>query len=421
MTDRIIKNYSQIATTPLRKKLLAIDEAGLAAIETRAAILQNVKVDNNRLIIKDQEYDLSLYKTLKVIGFGKASCKAAEALEEVLGTLIQTGIAIGIGPTACELIKTYQGTHPQPSYENVAISEQILEICKNATAEDLVIVVVSGGGSALLCWPKTECDQSQILYHQFLKTGGTIKEMNTIRKHISLLKGGGLAKFLYPATVASLIFSDIPGDDFKMIASGPTYFDETTVSDAEQILTKYNLTKFDLVETPKDRKYFEKITNIPLVTNSLALQAMAQKARDLGLTPQIASGEIYDEAPKLLALMREKLQSKTAVLAGGEPKMKVSKGNGSGGRNLYVGLHALATLSDQECFLALASDGLDNSDAAGAIVDAQTLQKAHALGVDVADAIEEFDGYGLFKKLDELIFTGPTEANVSDLFILLKE
>ena len=421
MAEHIIKNYSQIATTPLREQVLAIAEAGLAAIDTESAILNNIKLEQNRLVIKGQTFDLSKYKNLKVVGFGKASCRAAQALERVLGNLIEQGVALGLAPVACELIKTYHGTHPEPSYENVAVSEQIMQICKDATADDLVIVVVSGGGSALLCWPKQECDQSQILYHQFLRTGGTIQELNSIRKHISLLKGGGLAKFLYPATVIGLIFSDIPGDHLDIIASGPTYLDQTTVSDAEQIIKKYNLPKFDLIETPKDPKYFEKITNIALVTNDLALQAMAKKAEELGFGAHIASDQFYEEAPELLQTMRKLSANKTVVLAGGEPKMKIPAGGGTGGRNLYVSLHALATGSDQEYFLALASDGFDNSGAAGAIADSQSRAKAQAQGIDLTVVIEKFDGYNTFQKLDELIFTGPTEANVSDLFILLRE
>ncbi len=414
-----IKNFSQQATTPLRQSILSIAEAGLAAIDTKSVIKQNIRIANNHLIIKDQVFDLSGFKKIKVIGFGKASCPAAEALEEALGQLLDSGVAIGISPAACELIDTYEGTHPQASYQNVAASEQVVEISKGATSDDLVIVVVSGGGSALLCWPKTECDQSQILYHHFLKTGGSIDELNIVRKHLSLLKGGGLAKFLYPATVVGLIFSDVPGDRFELVASGPTYLDESTIADAQAIIKKYNLPPLELIETPKDPKYFEKISNIPLVTNQLALEAMQTQAQALGYTAVIATHEAFDEVPTLLGEMKKHLAPHTAVLAGGEPKIKVETA-GSGGRNLYVALNALKLVTTDECFLAFASDGLDNSPAAGAIVDTQTREKAQKTDQSTDAALANFDGYNYFEKLEELVVTGPTQANVSDLFIWLK-
>lgn len=420
MTTDWIKNSSHLASTKLRRDIFTIAEAGLAAIDTEKIIMDSVSLQGQTLNIKNQSFNLSQYKNIKVIGFGKVSCKAALALEKVLGQLIDSGITIGLASTGCEIIKTYAGTHPQPSYQNVDISEQIFDISKNATAQDLVIVIVSGGGSSLLCWPKAECDQGQMLYHQFLKTGGTIKELNTIRKHISLLKGGGLAKILYPATVVGLIFSDIVGDHFDMIASGPTYLDSSTVADAQTIIDKYGLAKFELAETPKDEKYFGKVTNIPLISNVQALEMMQKCAVGLGYKALVVSTEVYDEAPVILKKMWDELGDYNLVLAGGEPRMKVKEG-GNGGRNLYVAMHALNLIGPDECFLALASDGLDNSDAAGAVVDEKTLATLKNLNLNLADSITKFNGYNLFQQLGDLVFTGPTDANVSDLLILAKK
>ncbi|OGE80717.1 MAG: hypothetical protein A3E98_04585 [Candidatus Doudnabacteria bacterium RIFCSPHIGHO2_12_FULL_48_11] len=420
MQSKWFKNYDQIATSKQRQDLLAIAAAGLDAIDTESVIKNYLKITDYELRIKNQTFDLKKFKNIKVIGFGKVSCAAAVALEQALKDKISEGIALGIEPISCEVIQTYGGTHPQPSEHNVEISGQIMELAKNATENDLVIVVVSGGGSALLCYPQNECDQGQILYHQFLKGGGTIEELNTVRKHISQLKGGGLAKLLYPATVIGLIFSDIPGDDYSEVASGPTFFDPTTVADAERIIKKYGLSRFQLNETPKEQKYFEQVTNIPLVANSDALEAMAAQSKALGYSPAILSNEMYDEAPMLLTKMRAALAKNSLVLAGGEPRMFVRDGSASGGRNLYVSLRAATQIRADECFLALASDGLDNSDAAGAIVDKQTLDKIKTAKLDVKGHLRHFDGYNFFKQLDELIFTGPTQANVSDLFILLK-
>jgi len=418
--SRWFKNYDQIATTKQRKDILAIAEAGLDAIDTEAVIKNKIKLSGKILTIADKQFDLNQFKRIKVIGFGKVSCKAAFALEKILGNLIHSGIAIGIAPTACEIIQTYKGTHPSPSYGNVDISKQILETSQDTKEDDLVIVIVSGGGSALLCWPKTECDQGQMLYHQFLKTGGTIEELNTIRKHISFLKGGGLAKILYPATVIGLIFSDVPGDNYEMIASGPTYKDASTVDDAKAIIKKYELNNFDLTETPKDDKYFEKVTNIPLVSNSDALVAMKLKGEELGYISKIISDKAYEESQKIVDQLISQNSNKTLILAGGEPQVKVIEG-GNGGRNLYASMIALNKISDKQTFLSLASDGADNSDSAGAIADAQTLNKIKSANLNLAENIEKLQGYKFFEQLQELLFTGPTQANVSDLLMLVSD
>lgn len=421
MTSKWIKNYDHLATSKSRQDALQIAEAGLTAIDTAAAIKNQVKLDGQKLLIKNQEFDLTKFKSIQVLGFGKDSCRAALALEEILGKLINSGIVIGVAPLACKIIKTYQGTHPVPSDGNVQISEQIMELAKNATEDDLVIVLVSGGGSSLLCWPQTECDQGQVLYHGFLKAGGTIEEINIVRKHISLLKGGGLAKFLYPATVIGLIFSDVPGDDYETVASGPTYFDPTTINDAKAIIKKYHLTEFNLNETPKDQKLFEKVHNIPLVSNNTALEAMQQQAKVLGYKSQIASNKLYELPEQTLATLKQGAKDLPAcVLVGGEMKLVVTSSNGSGGRNQYLAMKALQDVAENETFLFLASDGTDNSDCAGAIVDSETKQKLQDLNLDLADYINRFDDYTLAKALGSQIFTGPTEANVSDLLIYLK-
>ena len=159
------------------------------------------------------------------------------------------------GSGACERLQTFQGTHPLPSAENVRASGKIVQLAKQMTENDLVLVIVSGGGSALMCWPQSECEQGRRLYQNFLRAGGSIVELNTVRRHLSALKGGGLAAMLYPATVVGLIFSDVPGDNPQAVASGPTYRDETTVEDARRILGKYGLGGYALRDTRIDAKY----------------------------------------------------------------------------------------------------------------------------------------------------------------------
>jgi glycerate-2-kinase len=219
----------------------------------------------------------------------------------------------------------------------------------------------------------------------------------------------------------SLIFSDIPGDDFGMIASGPTYKDETTINDAQKIINKYQLGTFNLNETPKDDKFFEKVHNIPLLSNQTALDAMKQKAQELGFQPKIVSAEIYNDAEETIKLLAGLAQPNSALIAGGEISVIMTANDGSGGRNLHLALNALKSIKADQLFIAFASDGLDNGPAAGAIVDAETINRAQELKLDIDDYLKRFDSYPVFEKLNAIVFTGPTNANISDLMLLLEK
>ncbi|MCX6747365.1 MAG: glycerate-2-kinase family protein, partial [Candidatus Nomurabacteria bacterium] len=262
MQRKWIKNLDVLAPSILeienRRFALAVAEAGIEGIATDDVVSRALRLEGDILHVFDKNFDLKLYKRIKVVGFGKASCQAAIALEKILGSRIHEGAVIGLHKIESEYINIYAGTHPRPSEENSVGSERIYKICEEATEDDLVIAIVSGGGSALLCYPDSECDQGRVLYDSFLKSGKTTVELNTVRKHISALKGGGLAKTAYPATVIGLIFSDIPGNHFEDVASGPTYKDASTVEDALTIIKNHDLGEFELTETPKEDKYFEK-------------------------------------------------------------------------------------------------------------------------------------------------------------------
>ena len=210
MNKGMIKNFDDLAVTPNRKLALEIIEAGLNAISTKKVVGSLVSLKGDILTVNDKEFDLTKFKRIKVVGFGKSSCEAALALEKILGTRISGGAVIGLSKVESKYIETFAGTHPRSSEANVEAGNKIFEIINGSTEEDLIIVLVSGGGSALLCYPESEYIQGAKLYDGFLKLGKTISEMNTIRKHLSLLKGGGLAKIAYPATVIGLIFSDVP-------------------------------------------------------------------------------------------------------------------------------------------------------------------------------------------------------------------
>src|SRR3989338_457420 len=333
MDKRYIKNFDELATTENRKFALEIAEAGLDAINTEKVISDSVKLENNILLIKGELFDLSKFKRIKVVGFGKASCGAAIALEKILGDKIKEGAVIGLQKVTCDYIETFIGSHPRPSSANINAGKKIYEIANKSNEDDLIIVIASGGGSALLCYSESECTQSIKLYYVFLKYGQTITEINTIRKHLSFLKGGGLAKIAYPATVIGLIFSDVPGDRFEDVASGPTYKDKTTVHDAEMIIHEHNLGKFDLVETPKEDKYFEKVHNFVLVSNKTAVEAMVKKSKELGLEAKIISTELYENIDVVLKKIFSAQKEPTGfvILAAGEPKLEVTKKGGSGG------------------------------------------------------------------------------------------
>lgn len=421
MQEKYIKNFNELATTSNRKLALTIAEAGLAAINTEVVMFDSIKLRGNVLNVMEESFDLSKFKRIKVVGFGKASSEAAVALEKILGSKIKIGAVVGLSKANCEYIETFAGTHPRPSQINIDAGERIYEIVKDSSEEDLIIVLVSGGGSALLCYGDSECKQNVALYDEFLKYGQKITEMNTVRKHLSILKGGGLAKLAYPATVIGLIFSDIPGSHFNEVASGPTYKDNSTVADAEKIINKYNLGKFNLLETPKEDKYFEKVHNFVLVSNKTAIEAMMKKSKGLGLRAEIISTEMYDEISIALKKIFAAKSDNTVILATGEPMLEVTKKGGSGGRNLYMGLKAIqmGLIDENSVLIPLASDGMDNSDAAGAVVDKNTLEKIKKLDIDVNDFLDRFDAYPVFQKSGDMIMTGPTGANVSDLMILL--
>jgi glycerate 2-kinase len=422
MPKQWIKNHAQLATTAGRETALALVNAGLNAIDTGQVMASSLSHEGDTLRIQKRKIDLTRFHRIHVIGFGKAAGRAAEALEDLLGPRLGGGVVIGTGPSACRRVQVFQGTHPLPSEANVRASQHIVELAERLTADDLVLVIVSGGGSAMLCWPESECDQGRRLFQDMLQTGAPITELNTVRKHLSALKGGGLAKMLHPATVIGLIFSDVPGDHFESVASGPTYRDETTVADARRILEKYRLAGYELVETPKEIRYFENVTNIPLVSNRVALQAMAARGEAMNLPTMTLSDSLYDPYANVAERVFAAAAGPSApnlLLAGGEPEVKVPAAHGRGGRNQFLTLRALKSIKAGQVFISFGSDGRDNGDAAGAIADAETMKKALALGLDLDDHLNRFDSQTFFEKTGDLILTGPTEANVSDLMLLL--
>lgn len=416
-----IQNYNALDLTPSRHKMLSIAEAALEAIDTDSIVRSKLKYEDGSLIVDGKKYSLSPYKNIRLLGFGKASSKAVKAIESILGDRISGGIVIDNHPEASHIVKVEKGDHPLPSEKNITASNSLVKLAEESTEEDLVLVVVSGGGSALFCWPSLECRQGAKLYKDAEKVGMTVLEMNIIRKHISQVKGGGLAAILHPATVIGLIFCDVPGGAFEEVASGPTYYDFSTAADAQNILDRYSLTGYILNETSKDKSLFNKVHNVKMISNTTALKAMREAAEGLGFGVKILGDAIYDTPQKLMERLVDLSKPGTVILAGGETRFKLTKSGGSGGRCQLLALQALKYLKPGHVFLSLASDGIDNSDAAGVVADKGTIDKSKKLNLDLESYLANFQPYEVFKSTGDLIFTGPTGANVSDLYVLLNE
>jgi len=258
-----------------------------------------------------------------------------------------------------------------------------------------------------------------------LRSGATISEMNVIRNHLSKVKGGGLAKHLYPATVASLIFSDVPGNDLSVIASGPTVHDPTKVEDSLRIVAKYGLEEeLDLsrdafVENPQDQKYFEKVQNIIVLSNKTALSAMQDKAKLLGFETDLYSDRLQGDAKSMGKQLIQVAKAGRILLAGGETTVKVV-GKGKGGRNQTLVLAALPFVDEKTVIASFDSDGVDFFHFAGAIGDAQTLKKAEKLKLDRQKYLSDDNSYEFLQKTGDGIFTGKLGSNVSDLMVVLK-
>jgi len=421
-----ISNFNELAVNDLRKAGLLMAEAGLQAIDTKEAIKRAVFLRDEDLIIKDLKIPLSGFGRIFMVGVGKCALDATSALKDIFGDRLDGGFAYGIKPEEIPGIEVLVGDHPFPSDKNAENSEKIRRFLEGLGENDFVIFVVSGGGSALLSDPKDfDAEKEKEIMKKLFREGADIREINTIRKHISFVRGGNLAKAVYPAKAVSLIFSDVPGDTIEFVASGPTVKDTTTVADAEEVLRKYNIEieENGLMETPKDDKYFANVLNILLVSNNVALEAMAKQAEELGFRPEIMNdvmdGEAAEAGKKICETLREE-PSQTVLLYGGETVVVV-KGDGKGGRNQELALSALRFVKDDELILTLASDGRDNTEAAGAICDIISKTRAAEKGLDPEEYLERNDSFNFFERTRDQIITGPTGSNVADLVIAIKQ
>jgi len=427
--NRTIKNSDALAVTPARTSLLSIAEAGYQAIRTATVIRRAVELSGDILTIQGTPYTLNEYTHLYVLAVGKSSNDAAHELELILGDRISDGVALDVCATSgLKTIRAYAGTHPYPSAENAAYTRHLLDLAERANEHDLVLAVVSGGGSSLLCQPLTHtCMDEAGLVKRLFKGGATIQELNTVRKHLSKARGGYLAVAAHPAQLVTLLFSDVPGNDLHTIASGPTVKDNTTRADARAVLEKYHSEKIGfspehLIETPKDPAVFAKTRNELVLTNETALEAMRDRGQELGYTVLIRDTELVGEARDVGAMIVAELRTskpRTVLLYGGETTVTIT-GPGKGGRNEELALGALTTLADDELVTSLASDGRDNTDYAGGIADAETRTRAAAQGFKPEDFLYTNDSFTFFHTLQQGVETGYTGSNVADLMIGIK-
>jgi glycerate-2-kinase len=464
----IIKNFKSLALNKERRIALEIVEAGLSALDYEKIDFEKylsypnekpnkLPESSDRIFGQNSGKAFGQYSGIYLIGFGKGSSKIADILRKKIK--FKEIYVIDVKG------RYFKGTHPLPSRKNFLFTKKITERFQGKlTKDDLVIVLVCGGGSAMLVYPKIDLKKYIQVNQELLKSGANIYEMNTIRKHLDLVKGGGLLKILYPAKVISFIFSDVPGNDLSFIASGPTVKDKTKIADALRIIKKYKLKsvkKEDLIETPKEEKYFKNVRNILALSNLTALKAMKEKAESLGLKAKILTDNLKGDVKDVAKfLFQEIKKSKEKILiAGGETTVKV-KGKGKGGRNQelvlwflkYTDLYGSKTdytdniyprksaLDPRESayknnirvnprcnqsssaflIISLNSDGWDNTEFAGAIGDKMTLEKAEKLKLDIDKFLENNDSFHFFKKTKDGIITGRLPVNVADLIILCK-
>ncbi len=438
----------------LRADAKRIWEAALRAVDPAAAVRRHVRRDRDDLLVGGKRFPLGRVSGIRVLGAGKAAAPMARALEKILGDRLTGGVLVtrygyGLPLRRLELI---EAGHPLPDANGVAAAERIARMAESEVGPgDLVICLLSGGGSALLVSPAPGITLGDKLAATkiLLNSGASIQETNAVRKHLSNLKGGGLARILSRVPVISLILSDVVGDDLDTIASGPMVPDSTTFGDCKEIVRRLQIehrlppavrkrleegAAGKILENPKQGDpIFRKKTNVIVGSNSQACGAAANAARRLGYRTLVLTsrleGDTAEAAHFHTGILQEiiaenrPLRRPACLISGGETTVKVV-GAGQGGRNQEFALHCVRQLASlpAPCLVAsLATDGSDGpTDAAGALADNSSLARSLALGADALDeAIRDNNSYELFRELGDLIVTGPTRTNVMDLHILL--
>jgi glycerate 2-kinase len=435
----------------IRRDARSIFLAGVDAVNPKNAIKKHLCLRDNLLIAEDVKYDLNRFENIYVIGAGKASAAMAQAVEELLGERINSGLVntkYGHGLPLGKVQLTEAG-HPVPDEAGFRGAQKIVQLLEKTGEKDLVIFLISGGGSALFPYPaeRLSLEDKQNVTKTLLEVGANIHEINALRKHLSLVKGGRLARFAFPSALISLILSDVIDDDLDTIASGPTVPDQSTFGDCIHILDKYHIrdrvppavneviekgARGEIEESPKPGDpVFERTQNVIIGSNIQAVQAAEKKALDLGYNTLILStfieGETRDVAKVHAAVAKEILSSgnpiarPACVISGGETTVTIH-GKGLGGRNQEFVLAAAIDIAGWQDVVVLSAgtDGTDGpTDAAGAIADGTSIERAENMGMNADHFLRENDSYRFFQALGDSIITGPTYTNVMDLRLVL--
>jgi glycerate-2-kinase len=439
--EQIIENGQTPKIKKIRKDIFDILTSALDAVDPYNAVKS--KFDGKSIIFQSETIDISDFRDIYLIGFGKASVGMAQAVCDSID--VKNGSVVtndSDNKVKSNCVSTFVGSHPIPDQKSIKGTEKILENVGKCDENDLLIVLISGGGSALLSKPRVSLNDLQKSTDLLLKSGANINEINTIRKHLSFVKGGQLAASA-KCTVISFIVSDIIGDPIEFISSGPTYPDSTTYIDAQNILKKYELwmklpssvreiiedgANGKIPETPKkDDRVFGNVFNFIVANNEIACRAAKDKAEELEYKTMLLTTKLDGEAKEIGKYLAEKATSyltdaeKMVFISGGETTVTI-KGSGRGGRNQEMVLGGVEVLSDKDVvFSSFATDGIDGMcDAAGAIADAYTLMRARKKDLDPNRFLDENNSYEFFKNLGDLFTTGPTGTNVMDIQILVK-
>lgn len=441
-----------LRSLPRGDLVCSILAAALAAVEPAEALRRFVQRRGEQLTIGSRAYDLGRIRRVRVIGAGKAGAPMAAALASILGDRIDTGAVVvkeghrGQEPTGP--VEILEASHPLPDPRGVEAARRIGSLVSGLEPDDLVICLISGGGSALLVSPAEgiRLAELQELTAALLVCGAEIGEINTLRKHLERLKGGQLARLASPAQVATLVLSDVVGDPLESIASGPTAPDGGTFAQALAVVERYHLVervpagilehlrrgeRGEIPDTPKaEDPLFARVAHTIIGSNRLAAQAALHAAHAAGLNGLLLTtylqGEARSAGRMLAAIARqihasgEPLPRPACLVLGGETTVTL-QGQGLGGRNQELALAAVEELAGLPHILlaALATDGGDGpTDAAGAVAGGETLERARRLGLDPRAALERNDSYHFFAPLGDLLKTGPTLTNVNDLAFL---
>jgi len=435
----------------LRRHAAGILDAALAAVDPQRAVRRFVRLRGSELRIGRRIYDLAAIRRIVVVGAGKAGAPMAAALESVLGDRITAGIVTVKSGYTLPLMRVQliEAGHPLPDEAGRRGADAMLDLLTGAGSDDLVVCVLSGGGSSLLPAPvaPVTLDEKVEVTGLLLRSGATIRELNTVRKHLSRIKGGALARAAAPAQIAVIVLSDVVGDPIDAIASGPAAPDPTTFADALEVLERYSLEERvapsvlqvlrggaagRVPETAKPGDPVFARTNVVIIgSNRIAAAAAARKAAALGygslLLTTCLEGEAREAARVLAGIGRSARLSgipakpPACLIAGGETTVTVH-GSGKGGRCQEFALSAALAIDGWPATVvaAFGTDGTDGpTDAAGAVADGATIDRARALGLSARGALAGNDAYPFFAALDDLIVTGPTNTNVNDLYLVL--